>query len=92
MDQDTIVWILGLAFWFACALLVAAVADEKRRSFGGWFCVSFFFSPLIALVALAAVPMGEAGALSAAGRTVTVGNTGQGGSEIDREIAKKYPQ
>lgn len=37
-------------------ILVGCVARSKGRSFIGWFLLSVFFSPLLALIALVAVP------------------------------------
>ena len=40
-------------------MLAAYVAGEKRRSGVAWLFLSLFFSPLFALLALAALPMGN---------------------------------
>ena len=37
-------------------ILVGCIARSKGRSFIGWFLLSIFFSPLLALIALVAVP------------------------------------
>lgn len=44
------IWIAGTVF------LVPLVAHEKGRSAIGWALLSLVFSPLLALLALAAVP------------------------------------
>jgi hypothetical protein len=41
--------------------LVPFVAIEKRRSGARWMLTSLLCSPLLALVALAALPLGDAG-------------------------------
>jgi hypothetical protein len=61
MNEDTFEMMLvfaGLA-WFASCFVVSFVAGEKNRSDIGWWFIAFFVSPLVALVALAALPMGE---------------------------------
>jgi hypothetical protein len=36
---------------------MGCLALSKNRSFGGWFLLSFFFSPIIAILALIVVPV-----------------------------------
>jgi hypothetical protein len=51
-----------LAIYVLASLgLVPFVAIEKRRSGFRWMLTSLLCSPLLALVALAAVPVGDAG-------------------------------
>jgi hypothetical protein len=47
-----------LFLWIAIGgvLVTAHVAGEKNRSIGAWVCVALFFSPFMALLALAALP------------------------------------
>jgi hypothetical protein len=44
--------IVGI-FWFILVFIVASMAKKKGRSYGGYFALSFFFSPLIGLIVLA---------------------------------------
>jgi hypothetical protein len=39
--------------WFIFVFVVASMAKKKGRSYGGYFILSFFFSPLIGLIILA---------------------------------------
>ncbi|MGH2362536.1 MAG: hypothetical protein ACRDGM_18580 [bacterium] len=45
-----------LTYFFASVALVPAVAIYKGRSALGWACTALLFTPLLALIALAAVP------------------------------------
>jgi hypothetical protein len=49
--------IAGLIGWILLATFVGYVASERGRSAGNWFAISLFFSPLIGLLALIALPM-----------------------------------
>lgn len=46
--------------WIALSFLVAYIAKEKYRDYWVWWVISLAFSPLIALLALIALPPGEA--------------------------------
>ena len=46
----------GVGIWIGGAALAAWVAWEKGRDPAAWFVMGFFLSPLVALVALSAVP------------------------------------
>jgi len=46
-------WLLLQAI--ACGLFCGYIAGEKRRSFGNWFILGFFFS-IFALIAIASIP------------------------------------
>ena len=46
-------------FYVSSSFVVVFVARAKRRDAWGWWGVSLIVSPLIALIALAAVPPGE---------------------------------
>ena len=48
--------LFGFAAWVGGASVAAWVAWEKGREPVAWFVVAFFLSPLVALVALSAVP------------------------------------
>ena len=48
--------LFGFAAWVGGASLTAWVAWEKGREPVAWFVLAFFLSPLVALVALTAVP------------------------------------
>jgi hypothetical protein len=50
-----------LLYVLAAVGLVPFVASEKDRSAVGWALLALLFSPLLALVALAAVPSGTHG-------------------------------
>ena len=39
--------------WLILVFVVASLAKKKGRSYGGYFALSFFFSPLIGLIVLA---------------------------------------
>lgn len=51
------VW--GVVLWIGGAFLAAWVASEKNRDAVGWWALSFVLSPLLALVALAALPAAQ---------------------------------
>ncbi len=48
--------LFGFAAWVGGAAMTAWVAWEKGREPVAWFVLAFFLSPLMALVALSAVP------------------------------------
>ena len=48
--------LFGFAAWVGGAAVAAWVAWEKGREPVAWFVLAFFLSPLVALVALSAVP------------------------------------
>jgi hypothetical protein len=48
--------LFGFAAWVGGASMTAWVAWEKGREPVAWFVLAFFLSPLVALVALSAVP------------------------------------
>jgi len=48
--------VFGFAAWVGGASVTAWVAWEKGREPVAWFVLAFFLSPLVALVALSAVP------------------------------------
>jgi hypothetical protein len=48
------VWVFGI--WVGGASVAAWVAWEKGREPVAWFVLAFFLSPLVALIALSAVP------------------------------------
>ena len=45
--------------WICASVLAGYVAGEKHRSGLKWVLLSLLFSPLVALLALAALPVGE---------------------------------
>ena len=47
-------WLFGI--WVGGAAVAAWVAWEKGREPVAWFVLAFFLSPLVALIALSAVP------------------------------------
>ena len=49
-----------LLLWIATSFLVAYIAKEKYRDYWVWWAISLGFSPLLALLALCALPLGEA--------------------------------
>jgi hypothetical protein len=51
-----LVTLLAFGMWVGSASVAAWVAWEKGRDPVAWFVVAFFLSPLVALVALGAVP------------------------------------
>src|SRR5262249_2106201 len=48
--------LLGLALWAGSASVAAWVAWEEGREPVAWFVIAFILSPLVALIALGAVP------------------------------------
>ena len=46
----------GFGIWVGGAAVAAWVAWEKGREPAAWFVLAFFLSPLVALIALSAVP------------------------------------
>lgn len=48
--------LLGFALWVGGASVAAWVGWEKGRDPIAWFVLAFFLSPLVALIALGAVP------------------------------------
>ncbi|HJR49623.1 MAG TPA: hypothetical protein VJ794_00870 [Gemmatimonadales bacterium] len=48
--------LVGVGIWIGGASVAAWVAWEKGREPVAWFVLAFFLSPLLALVALSAVP------------------------------------
>ena len=46
----------GIGIWVGGAAVTAWVAWEKGRDPAAWFVMGFFLSPLVALIALGAVP------------------------------------
>jgi hypothetical protein len=48
--------LFGFGAWVGGASVTAWVAWEKGREPAAWFVLAFFLSPLVALVALSAVP------------------------------------
>lgn len=42
-----------IIFWLILSILAGVYAGSKGRSKFGWFCISFFLSPLIGFIALA---------------------------------------
>ena len=46
----------GIGIWVGGAAVTAWVAWEKGRDPAAWFVMGFFLSPLVALIALSAVP------------------------------------
>lgn len=49
----------GLGVWIGGAVLTGWVAVQNNRSGALWFVVALVLSPLLALLALAAIPQGE---------------------------------
>ena len=49
-----------IPMWLAASFLAAYVASEKQRSFWSWLVISLVLSPLLGLLALAALPGGGA--------------------------------
>ncbi|CAN2185303.1 hypothetical protein MCEMZLE14_00392 [Candidatus Nanopelagicaceae bacterium] len=45
-----------ILFWLILSVLAGVYAGTKGRSGFGWFCFSFFLSPLIGFIALAIIP------------------------------------
>lgn len=60
MTDAIFVQMLTFMLWIAATVfLVPFVAHEKGRSAIGWALLSLVFSPLLTLLALAAVPMAQ---------------------------------
>jgi hypothetical protein len=60
-DAQLLFWLVSAGIYLlASAGLVPFVAREKNRSGIGWVVSSLLFSPLLALIALAALPPGTA--------------------------------
>jgi hypothetical protein len=60
-DAQLLFWLISaLIYLLAGGGLVPFVAREKNRSGVGWMVSSLLFSPLLALIALAALPPGTA--------------------------------
>jgi hypothetical protein len=60
-DAQFLIWLIGAGIYLlASVALVPFVAMEKNRSGIGWGITSLLFSPLLALIALVAVPPGTA--------------------------------
>ena len=57
--QELLGLVLIMPYFFGSVGLVPYVASEKRRSASGWILTSLFLTPLLALIALAALPIGE---------------------------------
>jgi len=51
-----------LAGYIWICTLIATAARRKGRSYGAWFSISFFVSPILAAIIIAAVSPTEAGA------------------------------
>ena len=49
-------WLIIIVLWVVFALLVGEYATDRGRSAGGWFGLSFLFSPLLAFILLAVLP------------------------------------
>ena len=45
-----------ILFWLILSVLAGVYAGSRGRSGFGWFCFSFFLSPLIGFIALAIIP------------------------------------
>lgn len=57
IERMSAIVIIGL--WIVLAIIVAAAADARGRSPGGWLLMSLVFSPLIAVLFLLAFPARE---------------------------------
>jgi biotin transporter BioY len=55
MDDGTFGFLILM--WIGASFLVAYVAHEKQRSFFVWLIIGLLFSPLLGLLALAALPV-----------------------------------
>ena len=51
-----VLFVLGIPYFFATFALVPYVASEKGRGSGGWALTAMFLTPVLALIALAAIP------------------------------------
>ena len=57
VDAVVVISTLGAAWlWLGGSMLVSFVALEKNRNAFGWFFVGLILSPLLSLIALAAMP------------------------------------
>jgi hypothetical protein len=63
----------GFGIWVGGAAVTAWVAWEKGRDPAAWFVMGFFLSPLVALIALSAVPARHLARVRAAQRARRVG-------------------
>ena len=52
---DAYFWFIPISF-VVSALLSGYVANEKGRRVGNWIFISFIVSPIVALIALSALP------------------------------------
>jgi hypothetical protein len=52
-----VILLLGLYVWICN--LIARAAKRKGRSFGAWFAIAFFVSPLLAAIIIATVSSNE---------------------------------
>ena len=60
-DAQFLIWLITAGIYLLASIgLVPFVAMEKNRSGIGWAITSLLFSPLLALIALVAVPPGTA--------------------------------
>lgn len=60
--------LFGLFIWFIVSILIAGFASNRGRSGAGWFLVSFFLSPFIAILFLLLLPNLERDRIEAADR------------------------
>jgi hypothetical protein len=51
--------VLGLIFWILISYFVGRAADRKNRSFASFFLISFFVSPMVGAIIVAALPPTE---------------------------------
>jgi len=56
MKLGFLLTLMAFGIWVGGASVAAWVAWEKGRDAASWFVIAFFLSPLVALVALNAVP------------------------------------
>ena len=63
----------GFGIWVGGAAVTAWVAWEKGRDPAAWFVMGFFLSPLVALIALSAVPARHLARTRAARRAPKIG-------------------
>ncbi|HZP37339.1 MAG TPA: hypothetical protein VFE48_12725 [Methylomirabilota bacterium] len=63
----------GFGIWVGGAAVTAWVAWEKGRDPAAWFVMGFFLSPLVALIALSAVPARHLARIRVAQRATRVG-------------------
>lgn len=55
-----------ILFWLILSVLAGVYAGTKGRSGFGWFCFSFFLSPLIGFIALIVLPSRSSQVVAAA--------------------------